>query len=502
MDLLLERNTRLMVHGSVNYTAEEFKIIDHKLFRRLTSIKQLSLLGDVFPSAVHTRFAHSLGVVCVVQQMLDALFKQSRATSSKLRSIIEAEAGQAVRIHEMDPQLARYLQRIARIGGLIHDAGHGPCSHAFEAFSAPVKVCHQLLQDEKFAVLKPLHDEILKGHHGRLAHEAVSCMLFAVIWHDIKGNIKEPWMPLVIASILLGRDKVPGIPSELYEIIPLCRDIISSSPIDADRMEYLRHDSMMCGVTYGLFEKDRILKSILAYRGIIGHTKVFRLGWRDSGLRAVEDFVHARFKMFIEVYHHKTNRAKEIMLEQVAQYAEEIGISPINTSSLDEFTKSYCRLTDEKFLEWISGEEIIGLPRITDARITTIGNNLGKRVLMRRLYEFKRNEIEDAEYVCEEMRKKYPERTFLIDKKPIDAVKGIEKGAMLVDLDGDGKYRIMNPQAWFEQSPQIRTLRNEEKWLPRLYVVVEKRDPAKVKNEMRTAALAVAAKRRVEKIIA
>ena len=49
------------VHGFINYTEAEGKIINTLLFKRLQSIKQLSLADWVFPGSEHTRFIHSLG---------------------------------------------------------------------------------------------------------------------------------------------------------------------------------------------------------------------------------------------------------------------------------------------------------------------------------------------------------------------------------------------------------------------------------------------------------
>jgi HD superfamily phosphohydrolase len=491
MDLEFTTNIRHTVHGPIYLANEERKIIDHELFHRLSWIRQLALLGDIFPGAMHTRFAHSLGVVHMVQEMLKALFEQSKATRSKLYPIEEAQTNCAVKIHEINRSQALYLQRIARLCGLVHDLGHGPCSHAFETFSATTESVKVFFDDPRLKILQPIKEEILKGHNGQLTHESVSALFFAVIWHEIGGYVKEPWMPLVVASVLLGKDNVPGIPTELYEIIPLCRDIVSSSPIDADRMEYLIHDSTMCGVSYGHHERHRILKSILVFRSEVDGKRVLRLGWRDSGLRAIEGFLFARFQMFIEIYHHKTNRAKELMLEAIAEFSREKNASVIDVSTLDSFMESYTKLSDEMFVRMLAGQ--IEKGRITDDRVIALGKNLLKRKFWRRLYEFKRTEFANADELLREMQKKYPGRDFFIDRKAIDAVKGIEKGAALLDLNATGKYSVITDDTWFDLSATLEMLRDKEKWLIRLYVKIQDPDSESLKNKMRTDALASAA---------
>ncbi|MDC1173897.1 hypothetical protein OAT67_00765 [Bacteriovoracaceae bacterium] len=51
------------IHGSISFNDEEKALIDHRYFQRLRNIKQLGLTYLVYPNAVHSRFAHSIGVM-------------------------------------------------------------------------------------------------------------------------------------------------------------------------------------------------------------------------------------------------------------------------------------------------------------------------------------------------------------------------------------------------------------------------------------------------------
>ncbi len=51
------------IHGFIHFSEEERRIIDSREFQRLRFVGQLALTYYVYPSAMHTRFEHSLGVM-------------------------------------------------------------------------------------------------------------------------------------------------------------------------------------------------------------------------------------------------------------------------------------------------------------------------------------------------------------------------------------------------------------------------------------------------------
>ena len=58
------------VHGYVGVTEAELKVVDTPIFQRLRRIKQLGPADLVYPGATHTRFAHSIGTMHVMEQFL------------------------------------------------------------------------------------------------------------------------------------------------------------------------------------------------------------------------------------------------------------------------------------------------------------------------------------------------------------------------------------------------------------------------------------------------
>ena len=89
------------LHGFIGLSEKEVSLVDTKVFRRLHRIKQLSHTHLVYPSALHTRFEHSLGAAHIAGRMCDELCLESE-------------------------------KELVRQTALLHDIGHGPFSHLFE----------------------------------------------------------------------------------------------------------------------------------------------------------------------------------------------------------------------------------------------------------------------------------------------------------------------------------------------------------------------------------
>ena len=94
------------IHDFIRVSDSELKIIDNPIFQRLRRIRQLSGAHLTYPSAQHSRFEHSLGVMHIA-----------------------ARAGQT--LHEKGILDLDQIDDL-RIAALLHDIGHGPFSHLFE----------------------------------------------------------------------------------------------------------------------------------------------------------------------------------------------------------------------------------------------------------------------------------------------------------------------------------------------------------------------------------
>jgi len=472
--------------GLIKLTPEEMGIIDHPLFQRQRSIHQTGLLRYVFPTATNTRFEHCIGVVHMTQLMLDAVSGGSRAASSKLRDRMQAEPGQAIKFHELNANFKATLQRVARILALVHDLGHGPLSHAFKRFAPKLYDVEAFLDDPRLDALRSYKWELSQGNGDRISHEAATCILFSVLWLD-NGGGDEYWMPSLVAAVMLNAQPHADVPDELRPWVPFLRDLVSSAPVDADRMDYMLRDSRACGVSYGLYEPNRILKSVLCVRGKGDDIHSYRLGWRISGLRAIENFVQARFQMFAQIYRHKTLRAIELMMDEITQKAEKSVACVFESRKLDDFVDGYLRMSDETFLRALMD----GLGSTAEATngTTELARRIVQRDLWKRLYEFGRSDEKLAEYVFGIMSKMHPEEKFIVDKQPLKAMRDLERGAYLLSQDGKGKYACeANGDSWLQASPIMRALMEEERSVVRLFLATRQGgvDPGHVRSEVMT----------------
>ena len=178
-------------------------IVDSRHFRRLSSIAQLGLVGQVYPGATHTRFEHSLGVYRTA-----LLFLQRLAGDERFVATVDA------------PLAERFL-----VAALLHDVGHWPYCHPIE--------------DMALAQFRP-HESIAREY---LADPELSNSLLK--WGTTGDEV---------ADLLEGRAATVG-----ERIV----DSLLSSPIDVDKVDYLQRDSLHAGVPYGNhFDQGRLIGSL------------------------------------------------------------------------------------------------------------------------------------------------------------------------------------------------------------------------------------------------
>ena len=476
--LSLSETIRDKIHGAIKLSKVEMEIIDHPLFQRLHSIKQNGLLYLVFPSSTHTRFEHSIGVLDIADSIYRSLIRNAYVASEKMTPAVadkdKADHGTAVTFNETDKSLLADSLRIARYAALVHDIGHGPFSHHFDAFAPRRKQIGQNVQNND---IQSFIKTITSRREGRIEHEEVSCIMFKKIWDDIEDkeyvndqdNYKKEEVPFLVAAAVLSRPELIGVDHPLYEFMPLLNDMVASAPADADRMDYLERDSRSAGVTYGLYDRERLLKSFLVYRGRdeSSEADILRLGIKRSGLRAVENFVQARFELFVQVYYHKTNRAIQLMLESVAKIAKDGGVSVLDIFSDNKTVfEVYKNLTDETFLEVISGKnESMKLPQFDGLdKMNRIANNIFERKLWKRIYE---SDPETIQSIFKNLTEEYDNIT--IDEKDPKATKDLEDGAdLLIRTDSD-RYEAVGHTNWLEASSIIKALSDDENGITRIY---------------------------------
>ena len=199
------------IHGNIIIDDLAKRIINTEEFQRLRSIKQLGCCNYVFPSAVHTRFEHSLGVYHLSKKYIQILNTDGQFTEEDIKCIT--------------------------IGALIHDIGHGPYSHLFD----------EIIDIDKNHEYRSI--ELLNYMNKKYGLELLK--------NDI-NTIKEIIYPKNIESIKKRK--------YIYQIVS------NNNGIDVDRFDYIMRDIKMTGLNYGI-EYERIMNHSKIVNGEIVYSE-------------------------------------------------------------------------------------------------------------------------------------------------------------------------------------------------------------------------------------
>jgi uncharacterized protein len=218
-------------------------------------------------------------------------------------------------------------QRAAvRAAALLHDIGHGPYSHLFEG------VMHSI-------------------GAGEFDHEAITRMIVASD-PEVKGALGD--LQPDVLHILEGK---AGLLSHII-----------SGGLDSDKLDYLRRDAHHTGVSYGVFDIERILRSACAVRS--AGEEFLAVRWK--GKDALENYRLARYSMHAQVYEHKTRLiADDMFVRAVALAIEEGGLPKDDLLSKDpgRFLPAYASLDDSSIeLRILSECKGLAQPMMADLR--------------------------------------------------------------------------------------------------------------------------------------
>lgn len=219
-------------------------IVAHPYYQRLRRIHQMAFAHLVYPGAVHTRLHHSLGAYHLMGDAVMELRRKGVVISE------EEELGVKVAI-------------------LLHDAGHGPFSHALE-------------------------NVVIKGTD----HESLSLLIMRALNEEYDGQLET--------GIRIFTNAHPR--RFLHQLV--------SGQLDMDRMDYLSRDSFFTGVSEGVIGYDRILKMLAVCDG--------ELMVEEKAIYSIEKFLLARRLMYWQVYLHKTVVSAEKMLVRILERAREL----------------------------------------------------------------------------------------------------------------------------------------------------------------------------------
>lgn len=282
--LLPKKTIQIAVSGQILISGIEREIIDTEAFQRLRGVRQLGAACQVYPTALHTRFDHSLGTMGVVAQMINAI-RTNEHNSDEERRITREE------------------ETVCRLYGLLHDVPHVPFGHTIE---------------DELGVLKR-HDK----NEERIEHflgksSEIGKIIVREYGEDFHGLFLKVYQ----------WDEKPescNIPKDLVFV----HDMVSNT-VCADLLDYLKRDNHFCNLGVGM-EYHFLNYLYLATEAETGFKRVFVRLWKKEGrprrdiLTDLCRLLEARYLVAERVYFHHAKITAGTMLGRAIQESAKIG---------------------------------------------------------------------------------------------------------------------------------------------------------------------------------
>ena len=365
------------VWGTVELLPWETVLLDSPLLQRLRGVRQLGMAHLVYPGAGHDRLEHSRGVVEAAERMIRALERNAAHRRRFGRDYDE-------QVPDVSPQ-----DRCAtRLAALLHDAGHGPFSHATE----------RLIEARHESEFRGANDVLRKSFEGVgsiAPSETIATLIVLsealnkVLTHPGLGTaVPAPLdLPVAIAARILGSRSCLSA-GYLSGII--------SGPVDADKLDYMARDSHHAGLPLGI-DLTRLISKLevvvvtpenapepkLQERAERSPGRRFyEMGISQAGLGSYERLIIARVLLYDRLYYHHKIRAAESMLQRLIRLAEEERGEKYSIEAL------FSGISDDVLLGIIGDEiEVRVSPGTTPGPATLVSGGEWSRTMARAIRE-------------------------------------------------------------------------------------------------------------------
>lgn len=345
--------------GTIRFSWQELALLDTPILQRLRDIHQVGLAFLVYPSARHSRFEHTLGVITLASRTFDALLERNRFLFHDIIKNIDANA-------DIPREILRLKQEL-RLAALLHDTGHSLFSHASERVFRDLDVLREASKELSAFVGKEKGEGEVISFCLTLT-PAVRRFFERVRSRPVIGDQRAddydgPIDFTNVALLIIGRSRHPHL--------QFLGDIISSE-IDSDKLDYLIRDAIAAGLPlrYDIdmyLYSARLEASILAdgegelqklYSSLGGSPvkpdftngdgdpcfETYRLRLPKKAMHVIEQIVLCKLMLFSYMYHHPKVRAAEGLLERTLQkYVEDLRTRGLNDASI---LNSFLGLTD------------------------------------------------------------------------------------------------------------------------------------------------------------
>jgi HD superfamily phosphohydrolase len=314
----IARRYRDPIYGYIAIPDELIDLVDSPIVTRLRRISQNGCGYVAYPSLTGNRYEHALGVMHLAMRAWDRAWVNSTLQN---RQLLAGEVYKDIAAYGKDDHFENFLAQNAKApheawgrdfaermrvcvgaAALLHDVGHGPYSHTlepeFEAFKERIFSATTLAQ---FGVISTQSPE--------LQFHEVCGLVLSDLALESAGSKLSSW---------LTRQIIHGARKDVREKHQWASAIhrIISSPIDADRLDYLVRDSSRAGTEFGAMDVDRIIESMsIELRSEPVAEWIVAFG--SHAVSAVESLLTNRERAYRWVYFHASALAADTALRRV-----------------------------------------------------------------------------------------------------------------------------------------------------------------------------------------
>ena len=256
------------------------EIIDTNIFQRLRRIVQTSY-SPLYPSALHNRFVHSIGVFHLGQIASNAILNtlKDMPAFEKIENLYD-------------------LIEIFKLACLLHDVGHAPFSHTGEKFFLDYSdenksyfKLHEMLASEVDS--EQFKNDIPKEDSNAAApHEIMSSIIGIREFKDFfKSNFEREFFARCITGYKFSND------FEINSIYNCFISLVNSKVIDVDRLDYLIRDAYFTGFETINIDYERLLNSLTIVEKEIPKGKdtvtKYEIAYNKNAVSIIENVVYA-----------------------------------------------------------------------------------------------------------------------------------------------------------------------------------------------------------------
>lgn len=294
------------VWGTVMICPWELQIIDSPLFQRMRRINQLGLAMTTYPSAHHSRFEHTLGVLSVTTKMI------SRINQDESADALPPDALPDDRKRRIPPRDVRLL----RLAALLHDVGHCFFSHLSEAYYGRTPEMAALRRENPIFNSAQPHEIF-----GFIIINTPSFCRFLTEKTDFPLEGEDASAVMETVGRMIVGAPVPVREENGRAVRPAYLTDMINGRFDADSLDYLRRDTYATGlaltyhidrVLYKLCLADREAEDENGDRIIERHLTV-----PVSGISTVEEMVFSKLMLTRYIYQHQKVIAVESLVGDV-----------------------------------------------------------------------------------------------------------------------------------------------------------------------------------------